>query len=68
MTSEEEMFKKLKQDTVNANIQNLMDALPVILAAQPFLSMIAYTRYVALVEAGFDRQTALSMCKEVFKI
>jgi len=67
MTSEEEMFKKLKQDTVNTNIQRMMDALPEILAAQPFLSMIAYTRYVALIEAGFDRPTALSICKEVFK-
>jgi len=67
MTQEEEMFKKLKHDTVNANIQNLMDALPAILAAQPFLSMIAYTRYVALVEAGFDKPTALSICKEIFK-
>ena len=67
MTSEEEMFKKLKQDTATTNIQKMMDALPEILAVQPFLSMIAYTRYVALVEAGFDRPTALSMCNEVFK-
>ena len=67
MTSEEEMFKKLKQDTATTNIQKMMDALPEILAVQPFLSMIAYTRYVALIEAGFDRPTALSICKEVFK-
>lgn len=67
MSCEDEMFKQLKKDTVSVNIQKMMAALPEILAAQPFLSMIAYTRYVALVEAGFDRETALSMCKEVFK-
>ena len=67
MTCEDEMFKNLKQDTATTNIQKMMDALPEILAVQPFLSMIAYTRYVALVEAGFDRPTALSMCNEVFK-
>ncbi|OIO69029.1 MAG: hypothetical protein AUJ56_08010 [Zetaproteobacteria bacterium CG1_02_49_23] len=66
--TKEEVFKKLKQDTTaNTNIRKLIDALPEILAVQPFLSMIAYTRYVSLVEACFDRQTALSICKEVFK-
>ena len=67
MSYEDDMFKQLAKDTTSSNIRQFLNQLPDILAMQPILAAIAYTRYIALIGAGFNKDTALEICKEIFK-